>query len=1063
MDYVVGSIAALLTGNVTPNRPKPLRNAQTPMKNQPSPNVTPKSEFVEDRSIFLSPTMQKKKAMVKKSPKRIFQNSDPDINGEDNDSSLLSPKADKVKKHLKNDLEADSLAPTILLSPKSPKNNEISPKKRNKKRSSDNIIVTEENTQKKKKRVSEIESEDNIIRNGEKEIPNAETTDNSPKKKIKRRKSVIEINDESSLGNSISKKKNIKSTNEFTVEEFNISTEETKTNTSVIENQSPKKDKKKKKSQENGNPEISKGTKEGEMQSENKEMNTNADATESLGVIKKKKNRKKKKPKQVEVTNSANSSTATNIQGDSIAEKKSEITEDPIKKKKNRRKKKSKEHTKEQTESLNNSVTNMEVDSTINTSEDIPKKKKKKSKLVKNNEDSGANEPVEVNPNAVTSQDTDSEHDSDDEIDSENEEDNKKVLDTGPADDSSDEEPEKEKIKNKEGEQKIDQLIADEELKRTLFVGNVPFSGKTKKEMKKIFSKYGQIETVRIRTVPIKDARDTPKLAIIKKELHPDRTTVHVYIRFSTTLAVQKALAENNTVLNGCHLRVQPSESTGVPHDPKCSIFVGNMPFTLEDEALRSKFEKCGEIESVRIVRDRATCIGKGPTDDSSDEAPEEVRICKEELKIGELTAEEELKRTLFVGNVPFSGNTKEEMKRIFSKYGEIEAVKIRTDTAEQHRDRTTVHVYIRFSAALAVQKALVENNTVLNGCHLRVQPSETSGVPHDPKCSIFVCNIPFTLEDEALRVKFEKCGELESVRILRNRNTCSGSGNGFVNFKSKDGVKLALAMTEEDLTIENQILRVRLCTASTEKKQPRKHYDQGMESTGGKFGRGTQNDSGKKRNFRRQDQGNEAGRFGKGKFGGRKNEFGKQNRGNESGNFSRGKFGDRQNDFGKKENFRRQDQGNEAGSFNRGKFDDRQNEFGKKENFRRKDQGNEAGSFSSGKFGDRQNDFRKKENFRRQDQGNEAGSFSRGKFGDRQNMKQNFRRQDQGNKVGNFSRGKFDGQGTDKNSGAYRRVMNKRKNEDSGEGPSNKRHNMDQPPREKKEKKEFVGMTAEK
>ncbi|XP_069362937.1 uncharacterized protein [Maniola hyperantus] len=898
MDYVVGSIAALLTGNVTPNRPKPLRNAQTPMKNQPSPNVTPKSEFVEDRSIFLSPTMQKKKAMVKKSPKRIFQNSDPDINGEDNDSSLLSPKADKVKKHLKNDLEADSLAPTILLSPKSPKNNEISPKKRNKKRSSDNIIVTEENTQKKKKRVSEIESEDNIIRNGEKEIPNAETTDNSPKKKIKRRKSVIEINDESSLGNSISKKKNIKSTNEFTVEEFNISTEETKTNTSVIENQSPKKDKKKKKSQENGNPEISKGTKEGEMQSENKEMNTNADATESLGVIKKKKNRKKKKPKQVEVTNSANSSTATNIQGDSIAEKKSEITEDPIKKKKNRRKKKSKEHTKEQTESLNNSVTNMEVDSTINTSEDIPKKKKKKSKLVKNNEDSGANEPVEVNPNAVTSQDTDSEHDSDDEIDSENEEDNKKVLDTGPADDSSDEEPEKEKIKNKEGEQKIDQLIADEELKRTLFVGNVPFSGKTKKEMKKIFSKYGQIETVRIRTVPIKDARDTPKLAIIKKELHPDRTTVHVYIRFSTTLAVQKAL---------------------------------------------------------------------------------------------------------------------------------------------------------------------VENNTVLNGCHLRVQPSETSGVPHDPKCSIFVCNIPFTLEDEALRVKFEKCGELESVRILRNRNTCSGSGNGFVNFKSKDGVKLALAMTEEDLTIENQILRVRLCTASTEKKQPRKHYDQGMESTGGKFGRGTQNDSGKKRNFRRQDQGNEAGRFGKGKFGGRKNEFGKQNRGNESGNFSRGKFGDRQNDFGKKENFRRQDQGNEAGSFNRGKFDDRQNEFGKKENFRRKDQGNEAGSFSSGKFGDRQNDFRKKENFRRQDQGNEAGSFSRGKFGDRQNMKQNFRRQDQGNKVGNFSRGKFDGQGTDKNSGAYRRVMNKRKNEDSGEGPSNKRHNMDQPPREKKEKKEFVGMTAEK
>ncbi|XP_045780709.1 nucleolar protein 12-like isoform X2 [Maniola jurtina] len=858
MDYVVGSIAALLTGNVTPNRPKPLKNAKTPMKNQPSPNVTPKSEFVEDRSIFLSPTMQKKKAIVKKSPKRIFQNSDLDgTNGEHNDSSLLSPKADKVKKHLKNDLEADSLAPTVLLSPKSPKNSEMSPRKGNKKRSIDNIIVTDDNTLKKKKRISEIGNDDNIIQNAKEDVPNAEA-ENSPKKKVKRRKSVMEINCESSLENNISKKKNKKSTNEFTIEEFNIVTEEINTNTSVNENQSPKKDKKKKKnkSKQNGNIKIeSKDTNEGEIESENKEVSINAAVTETPGAIKKKKKRRKKKSKQTELTNSANSSTVTNIEGDSITEHKSQnastVTQDPVKKKKNRKKKKSKQ-TEEQIESLNNSITNMEVDSikneSENTSKDNPEKKKKKSKLAKNNDqaDPGASEPVKVNPNAVTSQDTDSEHDSDDEIDSENEEDNKKVLDTGPADDSSDEAPDKGK-KDKEGEQKVDQLIAEDELKRTLFVGNVPFSGKTKKEMKKIFSKHGKIETVRIRTVPVKDARDTPKLAVIKKELHPDRTTVHVYIRFSTALAVEKALVENNTVLNGCHLRVQPSESSGVPHDPKCSIFVGNIPFTLEDEALRGKFEKCGDIESVRIVRDRATCIGKGM---------------------------------------------------------------------------------------------------------------------------------------------------------------------GFVNFKSKDSVELALAMTEEDLTIKNRILRVKRCTAPTENQlKRRQHNNQGMASAGKKFGGGTQTDSGKKKIIRRQEQGNETGNSGRDKFGGRPNTFGRN------------------------ENFRRQDRGNEAGSFNRGKFGDRQNDFGKG-NFRRQDQGNESRNFSRGKFGDRQNDFGKKENFRRQDQGNKAG---------------------------NFSRGKFDGQDADKNSGAYRRVMNKRKNEDSGEGPPTKRQNVDQPPREKKERKEFVGMTAEK
>lgn len=109
MDYVVGNVAALLSGNVTPNRPKLAKRALTPIKHMPSPNVTPKSEFVDDRSIFLSPTVQKKKAIVKKSPKRIFQNPDLDVTAEnEGNSSVTSPKADKVKKHLKKELEANT-------------------------------------------------------------------------------------------------------------------------------------------------------------------------------------------------------------------------------------------------------------------------------------------------------------------------------------------------------------------------------------------------------------------------------------------------------------------------------------------------------------------------------------------------------------------------------------------------------------------------------------------------------------------------------------------------------------------------------------------------------------------------------------------------------------------------------------------------------------------------------------------------------------------------------------------------------------------------------------------
>ena len=47
-------------------------------------------------------------------------------------------------------------------------------------------------------------------------------------------------------------------------------------------------------------------------------------------------------------------------------------------------------------------------------------------------------------------------------------------------------------------------------------------------------------------------------------------------------------------------------------HDMKRSLFVGNLPFNLEEEELREHFEEFGTIESVRLIRDKATGVGKG-------------------------------------------------------------------------------------------------------------------------------------------------------------------------------------------------------------------------------------------------------------------------------------------------------------------------------------------------------------------------------------------------------------------------------------------------------------------
>lgn len=44
----------------------------------------------------------------------------------------------------------------------------------------------------------------------------------------------------------------------------------------------------------------------------------------------------------------------------------------------------------------------------------------------------------------------------------------------------------------------------------------------------------------------------------------------------------------------------------------KRSLFVGNLAFNIDDEAVRNHFEEFGTVEGVRLIRDKATGVGKG-------------------------------------------------------------------------------------------------------------------------------------------------------------------------------------------------------------------------------------------------------------------------------------------------------------------------------------------------------------------------------------------------------------------------------------------------------------------
>uniref|UniRef100_A0A7S0RH48 RRM domain-containing protein n=1 Tax=Chlamydomonas leiostraca TaxID=1034604 RepID=A0A7S0RH48_9CHLO len=182
-----------------------------------------------------------------------------------------------------------------------------------------------------------------------------------------------------------------------------------------------------------------------------------------------------------------------------------------------------------------------------------------------------------------------------------------------------------------------------EQLARTVFVGNVPAKA-TRKEIKTHFSRYGKVDSVRLRSVPLDMESKMPRRAAIITGKVDERAPATAYVVLTTQAEAAKALAANMTELGGHHLRVNmaaaPSKKRGATgdasapgaagsgeFDPQRSLFIGNLHFQTTDEELIQFFtgpealegnpelapaDGVSALEAVRVVRDPATSIGKG-------------------------------------------------------------------------------------------------------------------------------------------------------------------------------------------------------------------------------------------------------------------------------------------------------------------------------------------------------------------------------------------------------------------------------------------------------------------
>jgi nucleolar protein 12 len=189
-----------------------------------------------------------------------------------------------------------------------------------------------------------------------------------------------------------------------------------------------------------------------------------------------------------------------------------------------------------------------------------------------------------------------------------------------------------------------------EKSSRTVFLANVSTTAITDKKAKKTLlehmasfleslpvqdgKKKHKVESIRFRSTAYAGTGLPKKAAFATKSLMEATTkSTNAYVVYSTAFAAREAVKNlNGTMILDRHLRVD-----GVAHPTKTDhrrcVFVGNLGF-VDDESMmdqggenerkRSKipsdveeglwrqFSKAGTVESVRVVRDEKTRVGKG-------------------------------------------------------------------------------------------------------------------------------------------------------------------------------------------------------------------------------------------------------------------------------------------------------------------------------------------------------------------------------------------------------------------------------------------------------------------
>lgn len=160
------------------------------------------------------------------------------------------------------------------------------------------------------------------------------------------------------------------------------------------------------------------------------------------------------------------------------------------------------------------------------------------------------------------------------------------------------------------------------------------------------------------------------------------------------------------------------------------------------------------------------------------------------------------LRSNLFVCGLPPEVND-DELRELFSKYGDIESAKVMLDI---HSGQSRCIAFVKFFDVADADKALEELNGFMLHDHqiaVRVANSRAAYLPGNPTNKTFVRNVPLTVSKSDLHRYFSQFGEVTDVSIhtdtahVRGTNVTDQKLNiVFVTFASKEAAAKAAEET---------------------------------------------------------------------------------------------------------------------------------------------------------------------------------------------------------------------------------------------------------------------------